>query len=75
MTKKKVRLQRVTLVVGKTDLKSSGRSQSFLWLHAERILKMPNNGGWQLPTDSKLEIHPEHGLRTKQSKRADKSTD
>ena len=39
--------------------------------HAERLLKMPNNGGWQLPENSKFEFDKENGLRYKRNKKAD----
>ena len=37
--------------------------------HAERLLKMPNNGGWQLPENSKFEFDKENGLRYKRNKK------
>lgn len=37
--------------------------KEFELTHAERILRMPNNGGWQLPEDSKFEITEENGLK------------
>lgn len=39
--------------------------------HAERLLKMPNNGGWKLPEKSKFDFSLEHGLRYKRNKKAD----
>lgn len=39
--------------------------------HAERLLRMRNNGGWQLPEDSRFEFDKEHGLRYKRHKKAD----
>lgn len=39
--------------------------------HAERLLNMPNNGGWQLPENSKFEFDKEYGLRYKKNKKAD----
>lgn len=38
--------------------------------HAERILKMKNNGGWQLPEKTNFEFD-ENGLRYKRNKKAD----
>jgi hypothetical protein len=32
---------------------------------------MPNNGGWQLPENSKFEFDKENGLRYKRNKKAD----
>lgn len=39
--------------------------------HAERLLMMQNNGGWQLPENSKFEFSKENGLRYKRNKKAD----
>ena len=41
----------VTLVVPEHNM-----SQDFEFSHAERLLGMRNNGGWQLPKDSKYEF-------------------
>lgn len=35
--------------------------------HAERLLAMPNNGGWQLPVDSKYKY--ENGSITRRDKK------
>ena len=39
--------------------------------HAERLLKMQNNGGWQLPENSKFEFDRENGIRYKGNKKTD----
>ena len=36
--------------------------------HAERLLRMPNNGGWHLPDKSKFEF-VNNGLRRRQDKK------
>ena len=36
--------------------------------HAERLLRMPNNGGWQLPEDSEFEFDMSDGIKRKQHK-------
>ena len=41
----------ITLVVPEHN-----KSQDFEFSHAERLLGMRNNGGWQLPKDSKYEF-------------------
>ena len=33
--------------------------------HAERLLRMPNNGGWQLPEKTPFEFSKENGIRYK----------
>ncbi len=53
----------VTLAVGNV-------TQDFEFTHAERILRMRNNGGWKLPADSKFEF-VEHALRYRKSEKRD----
>lgn len=36
--------------------------QDFEINHAERILRMPNNGGWQLPSDSPFTFNTKNGI-------------
>lgn len=37
-------------------LVANGVARDFELSHAERLLKMPNNGGWQLPEKSNFEF-------------------
>ena len=46
-------------------------TREFDVIHAERLLKMQNNGGWQLPENSKFEFDRENGIRYKGNKKAD----
>ena len=46
-------------------------SEDFEITHAERLLMMPNNGGWELPKDSTFEFTKENGIRHKRDKKAD----
>lgn len=39
--------------------------------HAERLLRMNNNGGWQLPENSKFEFHKDYGIRVRRNKKED----
>ena len=48
-------------------------SEDFEIAHAERLLMMPNNGGWELPKDSTFEFTKENGIRHKRDKKADNS--
>lgn len=48
-------------------------TQDFEFSHAERLLRMRNNGGWQLPTDSKYEF-VNNGIRFKQDTKGDNGT-
>lgn len=40
-----------------------GMKKEFDVDHAERLLLMKNNGGWQLPSDSNFEFDKENGIR------------
>lgn len=41
--------------------------QTFEINHAERLLRMPNNGGWQLPKDSPYYFDYKNGIGYKQN--------
>lgn len=43
-------------------------TRDFEMSHAERLLRMPNNGGWHLPEDSKFEF-VNNGLQRRQDKK------
>ena len=43
--------------------------------HAERLLRMPNNGGWQLPKDSPFKFDFANGIGIKPSKGGDTKAD
>ena len=62
------RTNRVVLQVG--DLK-----QEFEINHAERILRMPNNGGWHLPDDSNYLMDGVNGLTSKRNKGQNKKSE
>ena len=51
-------------------LVANGVTQDFEFAHAERILRMPNNGGWKLPEDSKFEFI-DNGLLRRGNKKED----
>jgi hypothetical protein len=55
--------------ITRVSLEAGKQKQSLEISHAERLLKMSNNGGWKLPKDSPFEYTPEHGLRTRGNKR------
>lgn len=48
-----------------------GIQQDFTLEHAERLLRMPRNGGWTLPKDSKFEL-TEDGLKYRANTKGDK---
>lgn len=37
--------------------------------HANRLLRMRNNGGWQLPKDSNFKFSNEHGIECRTNKK------
>lgn len=45
-----------------------GNKQEFEQGHAERILKLKNNGGWELPDNSNFIFDQKNGLRAKPNK-------
>lgn len=51
---------------------SNNTTQEFDINHAERILRMPNNGGWTLPENSPYQFDNQNGLTIKPSARATK---
>lgn len=51
-------------------LVANGVTQDFEFAHAERILRMPKNGGWKLPEDSKYEFI-DNGLQRRGNKKED----
>lgn len=57
---------KVELIVAGTD-----RREEFEIEHAERLLRLPNNGGWELPKDSKYQFSVDDGITTKRDKNKD----
>lgn len=49
----------------------NGRTEALGFDHAERLLRMPNNGGWELPKDSPFEFI-ENALRFKRGAKSGK---
>lgn len=60
------KITKVLLVVPEHNLQ-----QEFTLEHAERLLRMKNNGGWILPKDSKFEL-TENGLKYRTNTKGDK---
>lgn len=58
-----IRVNKITLVVPAHNLK-----QEFEIEHAEKILRMQNNGGWQLPENSEFIFDLNNGIGLKQNK-------
>lgn len=53
------------------EVPEHGIQQDFTIEHAERLLRMPRNGGWALPKDSKFEL-TENGLKYRTDKKRNK---
>jgi hypothetical protein len=62
------RTNRVVLQVG-------DKRQEFEINHAERILRMPDNGGWHLPEDSNYQMDEVNGLTSKRNKGKNKKSE
>lgn len=56
-------------------LQAGDKRQEFEINHAERILRMPNNGGWHLPEDSNYQMDEVNGLTSKRNKGKDKKSE
>lgn len=52
-------------------LVANGVTREFEISHAERLLRMPRNGGWHLPDNSKYEFGEEYGIRRCKDKKGD----
>ena len=63
MSVSKKKKSKVVLVVNEHNF-----LQEFTLAHAERILRMENNGGWQLPEDSEFTYTKENGINIKSDK-------
>lgn len=46
---------------------ADGKTQEFEINHAERILRMPNNGGWRLPDNSPYQFDYYDGITKRTS--------
>ena len=51
-------------------LVANGVTREFEFSHAERLLRMPRNGGWELPENSNYEFL-DNGLRRRGNKKKD----
>lgn len=55
-------------------LTANGITRSFEISHAERLLRMPNNGGWQIAEGEKLEL-TDNGFKCIKDKRGGSATE
>ncbi len=56
--------------VTQVRLSANGRTRSFDVVHAERLLRMPNNGGWQIAEGENL-VLTENGFKSIKHKGGD----
>ena len=52
---------------------AAGTTQTFEINHAERILRMSNNGGWILPENSPFKFDRTNGIEIRTDKKGDSS--
>lgn len=69
----KVMTAKVTKVV--LECPTLNTTEEFEINHAERLLRMPNNGGWQLPEKTPFEFSKENGIRYKTHKKGNSGTE
>lgn len=55
--------------------KNTGVTQEFEITHAERILRLRNNGGWELPESSNYIFDLQNGITKKRNKGKDKGAE
>lgn len=70
---KKVTTAKVTKVV--LECPTLNTTEEFEINHAERLLRMPDNGGWQLPEKTPFEFSEENGIRYKTHKKGNNGTE
>lgn len=52
----------------RVELEAHGKKREFELSHAERIMRMPNNGGWHLPKDSAFKLDTTNGINRRANK-------
>lgn len=50
---------------------TSNVTEQFEITHAERLLRMPNNGGWKLPENSDFKFDKDNGIEYRRNKKTD----
>tara|TARA_R110000782_G_scaffold231561_1_gene317863 strand:+ start:63 stop:287 length:225 start_codon:yes stop_codon:yes gene_type:complete len=54
------------------ELEANGKKREFELSHAEKIMRMPNNGGWHLPDGSAYNLDATNAINRRASKREPK---
>lgn len=57
------------------ELQGGGKKQGFEVSHAERLLNLKNNGGWQLADKSEFTFNKANGTITRRNKKDTKAAD
>jgi hypothetical protein len=60
--------------ISKVELEANGVTREFTIEIAERLLKMPNNGGWKLPDSSNLIFEGQNGFTIKRDSGTNQAT-
>lgn len=60
--------------IKKVVLEAGEVRREFEITHAERLLRMPNNGGWHFPQDSDFEITEQNGIELRRNKESNKKS-
>jgi hypothetical protein len=61
--------------IKKVVLEAGEVRREFEITHAERLLRMPNNGGWHFPQDSDFEITEQNGVELRRNKESNKKSE
>lgn len=61
--------------IKKVVLEAGEVRREFEITHAERLLRMPNNGGWHFPQDSDFEITEQNGIELRRNKESNKKSE
>lgn len=61
--------------IKKVVLEAGEVRREFEITHAERLLRMPNNGGWHFPQDSDFEMTEQNGVELRRNKESNKKSE
>ena len=61
--------------IKKVVLEAGEVRREFEITHAEKLLRMPNNGGWHFPQDSDFEITEQNGVELRRNKESNKKSE
>ena len=61
--------------IKKVVLEAGEVRREFEITHAEKLLRMPNNGGWHFPQGSDFEITEQNGVELRRNKESNKKSE